>query len=432
MVTKNKKKVVIFAQENLCRNTGGSITCTAVLSNLLSDNGYDVKCIYYSSASTEGTLDLLNDEVELINLYDKKDKMSFCASSNKFVEKYKPDLIIFFFPHLYAQAALDEKLKNIPRILMFHSRPDWYFAADAYMEYKLKRLYENTISVILFDSYHSLLPKFIQDASVITIPNAVSQYGGDRTNEVEHKKIVFFSRIDPYKGIDFLLTAFSLVINKYPDWQLDLYGDIEPVEYKQKLQRIIKKLKLENNVFFKGIVNNTTDTLKKYDFAVFPSYFEGFPIGLLEMQSAGLPCVGLEGCSGVNELIIDKYNGFLVPKSSREFARKIEKLIKDPDMRKRFSANAYKEARKYNFDIVSQKWLNVVQDIVDNKHNSTKYVKSVKRLFDIPEIMKMNPLKKKRKWYQYIFAITKSNRRLHINITIFGLNVTIKRRIVNV
>jgi glycosyltransferase involved in cell wall biosynthesis len=142
-------------------------------------------------------------------------------------------------------------------------------------------------------------------------------------------------------------------------------------------------------------VNNATDTLKKYDFAVFPSYFEGFPIGLLEMQSAGLPCVGLEGCSGVNELIIDKYNGFLVPKSSREFARKIEKLIKDPDMRKRFSANAYKEARKYNFDVVSQKWLNVVQDIVYNKHNSTKYVKSVKRLFDIPEFMKMNPLKKR-------------------------------------
>lgn len=421
------KKIVIFAQENLCRNTGGSITCTTNMANLLSGNGYDVKCVYYSN--TDGTCEKLNDTVELINLYDKNNYTSFSKASNLFIEKYKPDLIIFFFPHLYVQAALNKKFENIPRILMFHSRPDWYFADDATLEESLKRLYANTTSVILFDSYYNLLPEFIQQNKVITIPNAINQHKIDKDLDVEYKKIVFFSRIDPYKGIDFLLKSFKLVVNQYPDWHLDLYGDIEPAEYKQKLNTFINRLNLNNNVSFKGIVNNASTALTKYDFAVFPSYFEGFPIGLLEMQSMGLGCVGLSGCSGVNELIIDNYNGFLSDKNIMHFAQKIKILIQNSHLRKTFCKNAIIEAKKYNSDVVNEKWLVLIQNIINNTNNVKKYTKSKNNhLFTITKIKRMNPLKKRKNWYKYVLSITRSCDRVYTIITIFGFKIKIKRK----
>ena len=54
----------------------------------------------------------------------------------------------------------------------------------------------------------------------------------------------------------------------------------------------------------------------------FPSKYEGFPLALTEAMSAGLPCVGFKSCTGVNGLIVDGENGFLVEDGICDFAKK--------------------------------------------------------------------------------------------------------------
>ena len=118
--------------------------------------------------------------------------------------------------------------------------------------------------------------------------------------------------------IDFLIKSFKYVVKKHPDWTLDIFGQSQPIQYEKDLKVLIKRLKLEKNIYLKGISNNPFETFLNYDFCVFPSYMEGFPVGLIEAQSVGLPTVGLEKCSGVNELIIHEKNGFLTKHNTKE------------------------------------------------------------------------------------------------------------------
>ena len=95
--------------------------------------------------------------------------------------------------------------------------------------------------------------------------------------------------------------------------------------YEFELKKMIKDLKLNKQINLKGTTQTPLETLSKYDFCVFPSYFEGFPIGLLESQSVGLPTIGLQECSGVNQLVVNKDNA-----RRREIAKYYRENIKNP------------------------------------------------------------------------------------------------------
>ena len=44
-------------------------------------------------------------------------------------------------------------------------------------------------------------------------------------------------------------------------------------------------------------------------------------------MAAGLPCVGLKSCSGINELILDGETGFLTSSSAEDYSTALQKLM---------------------------------------------------------------------------------------------------------
>ena len=385
----NKKKILVVAQYNICTTVGGSITVTKNFCNMLADNNFEVTCAYYNSQG--GRFLGLSDKVRLENLFELSDE-SFEKAANIFVEQYKPDLIVFFFPHLYLESNLQKCFDNIPRILMFHSRPDFYFA-HSNIEKPLKAIYKNTTAQILFEDYYSLLPDFIKKGEVVYVPNSIKQNDLKINVQKENKKIIFLSSIDPCKGIEFLIKSFKIVVKKFPDWTLDIYGDFEPFFYNRFLEKMILKLKLTKNVFFKGITKNTLETLSQYDFCVFPSYFEGFPIGLLEAQSVGLPAIGLKKSSGVNNLIKDNYNGFLCEENHKEFAKKIEYLIENKTERAKMSEAALELAQNYEKEKVDKIWLDLIENIINHKKLPTIKKDKAQDLFPVKRIINMTKVR---------------------------------------
>jgi len=126
MQSKKSKKNILFIMQNGCASAvGGSVIISFDIANLLYKNDYNVTCCYYSKDKNKKP-EYLHNSIDLINLQNDFD--DFSAGVNNLVEKTKPDLIIFVFPGLYFRARLDNKFSTIPRILMFHSRPDFYFA----------------------------------------------------------------------------------------------------------------------------------------------------------------------------------------------------------------------------------------------------------------------------------------------------------------
>jgi glycosyltransferase involved in cell wall biosynthesis len=105
-------------------------------------------------------------------------------------------------------------------------------------------------------------------------------------------------------------------------------------EEKEKLEKQIKDLRLENRVFLVGFVENASWYLKAFDIFVLSSVKEGLPYVLIEAGFAGLPVVASD-VGGVSEIIEGGKNGYLFPaKDSTALATLLKAFIE-----KRFPPN---------------------------------------------------------------------------------------------
>lgn len=89
------------------------------------------------------------------------------------------------------------------------------------------------------------------------------------------------------KNHEFVIEIFKEMLKIEPSSLLLLVGD---GRLKVHIQDMVNKYNLSNNVKFTGLVENPEDYLQAMDAFVFPSFYEGFPVTLVEAQVSGLPC----------------------------------------------------------------------------------------------------------------------------------------------
>lgn len=128
-------------------------------------------------------------------------------------------------------------------------------------------------------------------------------------NHKQHKLITFIGRLDAYKGVEYLLEAFRLVLAEGADVKLQLIGK-GPDEL--KLKRLTAALQLQETVIFRGRQEHVAEELSQTDIFVLPSLSEGMSNVLLEAMSCGLPVVAT-GVGGAKDMIRHGINGMLVP-----------------------------------------------------------------------------------------------------------------------
>lgn len=95
-------------------------------------------------------------------------------------------------------------------------------------------------------------------------------------------------RFCPQKNHDFLIDIFKVFHRKYPDSILALVGS---GELQGKMQEKVRDLGLEKDVYFLGNRADMPDIYQAFDVFLFPSFYEGLPVSLIEAQASGLPCV---------------------------------------------------------------------------------------------------------------------------------------------
>lgn len=106
---------------------------------------------------------------------------------------------------------------------------------------------------------------------------------------IEDKMVVGnVGRFSFQKNHEFLINIFKFIHEKDNNCILLLVGD---GELRSQIEKKIKDFKLEHSVVFTGVRSNVCDLLQAMDVFVMPSYYEGFPVTLVEAQAAGLPCI---------------------------------------------------------------------------------------------------------------------------------------------
>ena len=121
----------------------------------------------------------------------------------------------------------------------------------------------------------------------------------------ENKIIGYIGRIQYIKGIDISLEILAKLKNKINFTYLIIGPDEDE---KKNLENKIKKLHLENNVIFAGILSGKEklETIKSCDIFLFTSRNEGLPMAILEIAALGVPQIISKNC---NVPEIEKFGG---------------------------------------------------------------------------------------------------------------------------
>lgn len=95
------------------------------------------------------------------------------------------------------------------------------------------------------------------------------------------------ARFDTQKNHEFIVDIFNSLHKKMPDTLLLMIGD---GSLKKGIEEKVAKLKLNEFVVFKGVVDNVSGYMQAMDAFLLPSHYEGLPLTIIEAQASGLKC----------------------------------------------------------------------------------------------------------------------------------------------
>jgi glycosyltransferase involved in cell wall biosynthesis len=175
-------------------------------------------------------------------------------------------------------------------------------------------------------------------------------------------------RVVRYKRVDLALKALKL-LNKRIKAKLLVIGPIYDVEYYRLLIKIVKTLKLENNVVFTGKVDfEVRDALYNVvDVLIHTSEYEAFVRPALEGWRYKKPIISFN-LSPASDFIEEEKGGLVTRRwgDYAEMAMLVEEIVKK-DLIEELGENGYKALmRKYTKDKIASAYLRIYGEVLQS------------------------------------------------------------------
>ncbi|MFH0886702.1 MAG: glycosyltransferase [bacterium] len=162
--------------------------------------------------------------------------------------------------------------------------------------------------------------------------------------EKDEVLLVYVGRLTEEKNIPFLLRSVARVLKKNKKIKF-LIAATGPKEGHYRVQA--ENLGISKQTIFAGQIKSP-EIFNYYaagDIFVFASTTETQGLVIAEAKAAGLPTVAVDA-QGINDVLIDGQDGFLVPQDENIFADKVLHLIKNKPLRHKMAKIAGKNAQK--------------------------------------------------------------------------------------
>ena len=184
---------------------------------------------------------------------------------------------------------------------------------------------------------------------------------------IEKKKknsIIQVSSLIKQKKVDITIRAFEKIKRDINDITLTIVGDGPEKLY---LLELCQQLNLSDSVLFTGQISNheVLKLMSQNEYFIMPSVREGFGIVYLEAMASGCITIGTKG-EGIEDVIIDKENGFLVePDNIEEIASYIKLCNENADYSKAIVENAKKSVANLTWEENAKKYINLFQKLLN-------------------------------------------------------------------
>lgn len=264
---------------------------------------------------------------------------------------------------LWGILQVSEAWKNspCPIILSLHvlNTPSLLEQAD-----NISYLFRRTVSPILKDQIQAIYPL----KELIVIPNSIDVNHFRPLNNVgSESKIIFCNaRINPDKGILYLIQAFSRFNKKFNDYELWLCDGDFPFGDKQVALKQIRKeidlLDISNSVrFLPNLSWSQIPNIIRQSFAVvLPTMYESFGRAAIETLACGVPLIttktgNLPNLVGNSAILVEK-------KNPSQIYNALTFLRNNPDKYTLLSEQGPQVAENYHNPIIAKRFMNAIQD----------------------------------------------------------------------
>ena len=265
----------------------------------------------------------------------------------------RPDKIICNFLW-HGETAIFNSKKDV---LIFHNP-----FSQISLRYKFAKNYIDYDTLIIFDSNHSLNEFMVMDekynnCKMIHTGVDTEYFKPREKNENNHQlNLICISEFEDRKGIQYLIKAVPDLLKKFPNIILRIIGSGKQKNYYEQL---IDQLNIRDFVNIKSPVNDTKPYLLMSDIYFLLSEGEGFPLGLLEAMSCGLPSI-VSNNPPFDE-IIDNNVGCRISMNEPESLIQAVTKLKDKEIRSHMGRNARDLVKKnYSWVNISKQYYNLI------------------------------------------------------------------------
>lgn len=215
---------------------------------------------------------------------------------------------------------------------------------------------------------------FVKDRTkqeVAIIPNGIDlkKYHPTQSSRSKKKKeILFIGRLEKRKGARYLLEAYNVLREQYDNVSLVLAGDGPE---RERLEMMVDNYEIPD-VRFLGFVDEKEKLklLQRADLFCSPAlYGESFGIVLLEAMACGAVTVAGDN-PGYTSVLADRGKWSLVnPKDIPEFARRLDVMLFDEDMRRMWREWAAEYVKRFGYEEIVDQYEKLYAKIISEVQN---------------------------------------------------------------
>lgn len=189
------------------------------------------------------------------------------------------------------------------------------------------------------------------------------KWEGKDIQEIDNT-ILFFGRIWPYKGLDYLIKAQPLITKEIPEAKIVIAGKGEDFKKYENLMTNRDAFIVYNQFIPNEMV---AELFQKASIVVLP-YVEATQSGIISIAYAFKKPVVATNVGSIPEVVDDGKTGYLVPPENTEkLAETIIKLLQNKEERKKMGENAYEKMKKeMSWDEIAKKTIKVYKKAIND------------------------------------------------------------------
>lgn len=196
---------------------------------------------------------------------------------------------------------------------------------------------------------------------VRVIPNVVHLNDTGRYCDCQSKSVIFVGRYSYQKDIESLLQIWTIVNQRHPDWQLNIYGG-----YGERQKNLQSKYGHSGmNIVMHQPTTAIFEEYLKSSVLLMTSRYEPFGLVLPEAMSCGLPVIAFDCPYGPADVITDGLDGFLIHnRSIDDYVDKLCLLIENEHLRSKMGQAGIHSSKRYDADSIMTMWEEVFEQLV--------------------------------------------------------------------